>query len=1349
MSAPQDRDPRPDGDPETSGPLPPDEPPMPASVPRRAAGRRWLILALLLTLLPFLALGLVLGTQSGLRGALALNDRLLPGVLSVGRADGRLLGRLHLESVALHLPALDLAIGAVDLGWSPGSVLGGRLRIQRLEVRDLDLRLAPTPDTEQTPLVLPRILLPVDIEVERATLDRLRLFAGDAPEPGFVLDRAALAGRLAAGELTLTELAASLPAPALAARAHGRIGLHDDYPLDLALDWDLGLPPAARLHGVGAITGSLEQLRIRHRLDGSLTADLQAEVQGVLSRPAWDVQLGLERVDLTAFGPDLPALAVAGRLQSAGDLESATLAASLDASLPARPDLGRLALVLDGVWRDRVLRLARLQLTEPPSAAGLDARGELDLSAQPGRFSFTGSWRDLRWPLDGEPTARSTRGDWHAAGTFDAYDYGFSADLAGAGLPAARVELQGKGTADATGIERLAVATLGGMIEGQGRLAWSPALDWDLALSARDLDPSALVAGLQDRIGAKLSSKGGLDGFDYDLALVTSGPGLPPAKLALGGAGDRRQVRVERLRLDALGGSVTGEARLGLAPQVSWDARLALAGVDPGTYAPAWPGRIDGRLTTQGRLEPTGPDLTVAIESLAGRLRGYPIAASGKVALQGKALTIEALTASSGPSRARVDGRIQDSLDLTFSLQSPDLASLLPDAGGSLAVSGQARGRPTSPRLTLDLAAREVKVAGQGIASLSGKADLDLAPDGRLQLRLDGKDLAAGGLRWSRLTLQGDGSLPNHRFSAALDGQPLALALEGSGGLARDGAYRGRLARFDLDSTKFGAWRLQRPFTLDLAPPRIAAGPLCLRERGGSGGCLEFAQTAAGRWTGSIDLDKLGLDLLGPLLPANLVADGQARVKGRFQAAGAVLSGKATAEIPSGRLSVAAGQGRRETLDLSGTRVALDAGAAGLQARATLPIQDVADLKAELRLPGWRLTAPAAPGQRLDGRLQATVSGLARVARLVPDLAKVSGALDADLALAGTLGQPRLRGRASLRDGGFELPLYALRVSQLDLDLRSVAAERMVLSGGARVGGGQVTLSGSGGFGGAGFGAEVRLQGDRLKVADTKDYYLVLSPDLALEAGAKGAWLRGEVRVPEARIRPRSVPAGTQSPSADVVMASGKREPPYPFGLDVQLTLGDEVSIDAFGVRGRLGGHLRILRQPGKDLLGDGQLQILDGEYRLSSGFGLAADLAKPLTINQGRLVYAKSPLDNPGLLLQAERSGGETTASVRVLGTLRTPKLSFFSETDPSMTPAEITKYLMTGIPPSGSDKAGQASLAVGTYIRPKVYMEYESGLGSEPNKVKLRYDLSRHVELQTETGESQGADIYFKFEN
>jgi translocation and assembly module TamB len=191
------------------------------------------------------------------------------------------------------------------------------------------------------------------------------------------------------------------------------------------------------------------------------------------------------------------------------------------------------------------------------------------------------------------------------------------------------------------------------------------------------------------------------------------------------------------------------------------------------------------------------------------------------------------------------------------------------------------------------------------------------------------------------------------------------------------------------------------------------------------------------------------------------------------------------------------------------------------------------------------------------------------------------------------------------------------------------------------------------------------------------------------------------------------------------------------------------VTIDAFGVRGRLVGDLRVFQAPGKQMLGDGQLAIVDGLYRLSGGFGLAAEVGAPLTIEQGRLIYAKTPIDNPGLLLQAQREGGDSSAGVRVLGTLRNPKLAFFSESDPDMTQADITKYLLTGMLPRRDGGSEDRSLSVGTYIRPKLYMEYESAIGDRKDSVKLRYDLTRRIELQTETGESPGADIFYTFEN
>jgi translocation and assembly module TamB len=116
--------------------------------------------------------------------------------------------------------------------------------------------------------------------------------------------------------------------------------------------------------------------------------------------------------------------------------------------------------------------------------------------------------------------------------------------------------------------------------------------------------------------------------------------------------------------------------------------------------------------------------------------------------------------------------------------------------------------------------------------------------------------------------------------------------------------------------------------------------------------------------------------------------------------------------------------------------------------------------------------------------------------------------------------------------------------------------------------------------------------------------------------------------------------------------------------------------------------------------------------------------------------------------VLTAKREGGDVTAGVRVFGTLRNPKLTFFSDSDPGMTQSEITNYLVTGIPPGGAGAGGNQDLSLGTYVAPKLFMEYESSLGDEQDKVKLRYDFNEWMEFQTETGESQGADVFFKLE-
>jgi len=132
--------------------------------------------------------------------------------------------------------------------------------------------------------------------------------------------------------------------------------------------------------------------------------------------------------------------------------------------------------------------------------------------------------------------------------------------------------------------------------------------------------------------------------------------------------------------------------------------------------------------------------------------------------------------------------------------------------------------------------------------------------------------------------------------------------------------------------------------------------------------------------------------------------------------------------------------------------------------------------------------------------------------------------------------------------------------------------------------------------------------------------------------------------------------------------------------------------------------------------------------------------------------------------------------------GTARKPKIELFSK--PPRPQSEVLSYLLFGKPLSGTakedrgtvtDAAGalggqllasqigrqlgldefsvsgtgdKAALTVGQYVTPQLYLQYVSGLRSQINRLRMRYDLTKWLQVQTETGDQQAADIFYIFE-
>ncbi|TVQ84456.1 MAG: hypothetical protein EA400_17640 [Chromatiaceae bacterium] len=1533
----------------------------------------WSGLGLLAVLL--LVLALVLSTERGLRTAVGLAQTLAPETFSLGEVEGRVLGPLRIADLHLRLPDLEIAVGAAYLDWEPAALLRGRLAVRELTGSGIDLLASGEAPSDPEPFALPQIRLPLGIELEQARIEQLRFHERNAPpETALVLERAELAATLLADRLELRRLEAVLAQPAARLSASGEARLTGDYPLQLDLDWQFQQDPALELHGSGQASGDLRQLQIAHRIEGALTGQLTATLNDLLTRPAWTASINLLAADLPALVPEAPPMVLTAELISSGDLDAATLRGQLSAAAPADlPELGQLhaAIALD--WQDQVLHIQTLRLTETPpgtppntdpdAAAGAADLARFDLDGWVGldravpAFEIAGDWTGLRWPLVGPPSVAVPAGSLSVTGDLDGFRFALETAASGQDLPPLTLTLQGEGDRRQVQIETLTLVTLGGRIEGSGRIGFDPVLGWDLTLSAADLDPGQHWEGLSGRIalqaksrgdlaagfdyrlrldadlaglgpvlvtaggsgdgrgvrlaaleaealggeiagsggvtwvpglswalnlaatgldpgqldldlqpslagelGLRLSSSGGLtEGFTYaldadadfsalpplrlrvtgrgdakaveltalsmailngqitgtgqvgwvpdlhweldlnatgldpgqldaglagavDFSLASSGGltdgytyqadaranlvDLPPAALTLAGQGDAAVTWLETLRIELLDGRIDGSARVAWDPDLTWEAALMVAAIDPGQLAADWPGRLGGRIETSGGIAADGLDLDLRIIDLGGRLRDLPVQLAADLNLRGENLTLDRLTASSGTTRIAASGSLglgtepaTSALDLRFELRAPDLAALLPGAAGRLDLDGRLTGTTAAPRLGLTLDGSGLRLADPdadpaaalALARVSGELEVGLPAAAPLRLQLDAAGLSAGGQVIDTLEVRGDGSLAEHRLrlaaTAADEGPTLVVA--SSGGLADDGDYRGTLQQLDLRLPGLAELGLVRPAPLALTAGRLALGPLCLGDGRQSAACLGITQPDAERFEFTLDAERIELDLLGVVLPEDLEVSGQLVAAARFTLAGDLLTGNARLDLPAAELRISLPQGE-DRLSLAGTRLTVNADAGGLEAALALPMVEFGRIDASLGLPGLRLDA--GPGQPLRGRLQVRLEQLQRLPRLVPDLADVSGRVEADLGLGGSLAAPALSGAAAVRGFGLRVPMLGLHLRETDLSLTSQGADAFAIAGSGRVGDGRFTLDGT--LAGLTDLPSLRLDlsGRRLQVADTNEYSALVSLDLQAGLGPGGGALRGELLLHEARIAPREIPPEVVMPSPDIVTLAEVQPEPLPFHLDVLVRLGERVQIDAFGLQGRLRGNLRVQREPGRPIVGDGNLEIVDGSFRvrLPGGLGLVAAVGPALRIEQGIVVFAGTPIDNPGLVLNAVREGGDITAGVRVLGTLRQPRLTFFSDSDPNLTQAEITTYLVTGIPPGGGG-GGERNLSVGTYIAPRLFMEYDAGLGSQsaPNQVRMRYELTRRIELQTESSAAgQGGMIFFRFE-
>ncbi|MEQ1580193.1 MAG: translocation/assembly module TamB domain-containing protein, partial [Steroidobacteraceae bacterium] len=535
-----------------------------------------------------------------------------------------------------------------------------------------------------------------------------------------------------------------------------------------------------------------------------------------------------------------------------------------------------------------------------------------------------------------------------------------------------------------------------------------------------------------------------------------------------------------------------------------------------------------------------------------------------------------------------------------------------------------------------------------------------------------------------------------------------------------------------------------------------------------------------GPWRVTATGDDVPLDILGEILAdqpqylgkmdVDLTAQGSPSIPWRGDASIVLTGGAVVYRLASDDAKTT------ETVQLGSGRADLraDAGslsvAVGLSGAAESFIAATATVTRSPGVPFGNLP--------LTGRIRGRMGDANLLPVLVAEVDHAGGALVADVMLSGQVNSPQLDGRIELNRG--ELDLYRLNLALREMEVQlTLAANRLQFTGNGRAGDGTWNLGGALEWQQGMPVGSLQLKGDHLLVADLPEYRVVASPDLTFKIDPRSIRAEGEVFIPSARIQPRDLSGAVQISEDSRLLQEEPtaRSGRYEVSSGIRVRLGDDVQLDTFGLQGRLGGSVNTLTRTGLIAIGRGELTVANGKYE---AYG------QKLDITRGRLLFDGTPLDDPGLDIQAERRIETTKVGLNVRGTLREPRFGFYSE--PSMSQTQILSYMLVGKPlddlqsrdtaavGSARDSlalqgggilaaqlgrrlgleevgvqtqgANQTALVLGKFLSPRLFVSYGISLTESINTLKLRYTITDRWVLKTEAGEHQSADVEFIIE-
>ncbi len=623
-----------------------------------------------------------------------------------------------------------------------------------------------------------------------------------------------------------------------------------------------------------------------------------------------------------------------------------------------------------------------------------------------------------------------------AAGGLDSYSGRISATVdPGADLQPS-FDLLFSGTQSSLHVGQSLVSVDGNEIAATAELDWSDHFSWSLVARTEDFELPAAASPVSGWVSMTVHADGDFsDGPGYHLDISDFSATLDGLNADVTGGlildGNESGLTIASSGFLLADGHLEITGQLRWQDNFSWDVRALLRSLSPAVFETSVEGAVNAEISSSGGILEDDFWGSVELKDVSGMLAGYEVSGGGAIDYRDGNIVINSLLLENGANHLQVDGRVSETLELSFSLEASELNRLIPSLGGAVNARGTVAGSRDSPEASLLATAENLSYLDYSAQSLA--ADITISPegDGIIDAVITAQGITAAEKELRQATVNMTGSTNQHRIEAEIDSDIGRIELSAAGEVSDGRFWDGSITTFRFEHPTFGMLRSNAVSSLELSMESVVLRDFCLDSE-----YVRFC--AAGSWHDPLlwSLDLAGVEVDTALLEKWSLTD---------IACSGNVHGSASASGDGANLSSLSAQFVADELLLddveipyydeykwhdSTVSINLDNGL--LSTELSTHFVDGSVFKGNLTISEFKDFSVPPLDLALEGSLQAIVNDLSPLGILSDNYLRPSGQLTADFEISGTIGEPRFDGEINLADGAIHIPDLNVTAKQVN-----------------------------------------------------------------------------------------------------------------------------------------------------------------------------------------------------------------------------------------------------------------------------------------------------------------------------